>query len=448
MGTTGSKEYVVHLRQSTASNGKKHEPQEKFVNSEAKRIAIKAGRRGGKTVGIAKRAIKRFLKGRRQLYAAPTTTQTDAFWYEIKKALREPIDAGVFKCSETEKFVEVPHTKQRIKAKTAWNADTLRGDYADDLYLDEFQLMAEDTWSDVGAPMLADNNGDAVFIFTPPSLNATGVSKAKDPRHASKLFKKALEDKTGLWETFHFTSFDNPFISHDALNMIANDMSLDSYRREIMAEDDEIETSWLVHSKFNEALCKVKRFDIPKNWEVFTGHDFGQANPAALFLARVKLPLPPGAPPHMRLNDLVAFREYAPGAGFSTAQHVARWKELTQGYTVIKRIGGNQNTEDAARNEASMHGWYIEAPTIGSVNAQLDRVIGLEEQNKIYVFEDLFGLLAQIANCMWVLDEQNKPTNKIKDEARYHLLAALRYIGSYFTPETVQRTPLRQVFAV
>ena len=40
-------------------------------------------------------------------------------------------------------YVELAHTKQRIRAKTAWNADTLRGDYADVLILDEFQLMSE-----------------------------------------------------------------------------------------------------------------------------------------------------------------------------------------------------------------------------------------------------------------------------------------------------------------
>ena len=39
----------------------------------------------------------------------------------------------------------------------------LRGDYADELILDEFQLMNEDIWDAVGAPMLLDNNGDASF---------------------------------------------------------------------------------------------------------------------------------------------------------------------------------------------------------------------------------------------------------------------------------------------
>lgn len=430
-------------------NPERHEAQKRMVESTAKRLIVKAGRRGGKTVGFSIRVVKKFLAGRRQLYAAPTNEQTDTFWFEVTRALEKPVQAGIFKLNEAERFIELPGTKQRIKAKTAWNANTLRGDYADDLYLDEFQLMAEDTWNEVGAPMLLDNNGDAVIIFTPPSLKATGVSKARDPRHASKLFKKAQEDRTGLWETIHFTSLENPFISTEGLAIITNDMSLDSYRREIMAQDDEIETSWLVHSKFNELLCKIKRFTIPPNWDVRSGHDFGSANPAALFLASVKLPLPPGVPAYMRQNDLVAFQEYAPGAGFSMGQHIERFKELVKGYTVKCSRGGNLNTEDEIRQGYTRAGWLILPPILERKNSQIDRVIAIEESNKLYIFDDLWQTLSQISNCMWKLDADNKPTNVIDNEQVYHLLAALRYIcsDSEFTPETIPgqgKTPVWQ----
>lgn len=441
--TTATREYTIHLR-----NPEKHMPQKQMVESTSKRLIVKAGRRGGKTVGFAIRAVKRFLQGRRQLYAAPTNEQTDTFWFEVTRSLAEPIQAGIYHKNETERFIELPGTKQRLKAKTAWNANTLRGDYADDLYLDEFQLMAEDTWNEVGAPMLLDNNGDAVLIFTPPSLKSAGVSKARDPRHASKLFKKAQEDTTGLWEAIHFTSLENPFISREALQIVTGDMSMDSYRREIMAQDDEIELSWLVYHKFNEALCKIPRFSIPKEWLVYSGHDFGSANPAALFLTRVKLPLPQGAPAYMRYNDLVFFKEYCPGGGFSIAQHRDRFKEITAGYTVEKSVGGNVTSEDEIRQGYAAHGWPITAPKITRVNAQLDRVIGLMELNKVFIFDDLWMTLVQIANCMWELDDENKPTNKIADEKKYHLLAAMRYILSDFTPETVVSNKPRTVISV
>jgi hypothetical protein len=214
-----------------------HDQQALFIDSPAKRKVIRAGRRGGKTVGVAILAVREFQKGKRVLYAAPTSEQIARFWTSVTRALAVPIDAGQLRKNETEHLIEVQGTEQRIRAKTAWNADTLRGDYADLLILDEWQLMNEDAWGVVGAPMLLDNNGNAVFIYTPPSLHSRSVTKADDPQHAAKLFKKAESDQSGRWQTFHFKSRDNPHISEEALAELVGDMSALAYRMEIEAED-------------------------------------------------------------------------------------------------------------------------------------------------------------------------------------------------------------------
>jgi len=230
-----------------------HPSQLEFIRSSVKRKIIRAGRRSGKTVGVAILALEQFLKGRRVLYAAPVQDQVNRFWYEVTRALAEPIDSQVLYKNETEHLIEVPRTLQAIRAKTAWNADTLRGDYADLLILDEYQLMNEDTWEVVGAPMLLDNDGAAVFVYTPPSLRKLGISKAKDPQHAAKMFNRAALDKTGRWKGFHFTSHDNPHISEIALAEITDDMTEMAYRQEIMAEDIE-----------DNPLSLFKRTDIEK----------------------------------------------------------------------------------------------------------------------------------------------------------------------------------------
>lgn len=216
---------------------KPHQKQTDFIQSIAPRKIIRAGRRGGKTVGVSIYAVENFLKGKRILYAAPTQEQVDRFWVSVTRALQEPIDAGVFYKNETKHIIELPNTEQRIRAKTAWNADSLRGDYADVLIMDEFQLIAEDAWNTVGAPMLADNNGSAIFIYTPPSLHSRSVSKAQDPQNAAKMFKRAMADTSGRWKAFNFTSYDNPYISKDALDDLAHDMTAVAYRMEILAED-------------------------------------------------------------------------------------------------------------------------------------------------------------------------------------------------------------------
>jgi hypothetical protein len=217
-----------------------HEKQVAFIRSKAKRKMVKAGRRGGKTVGSSILGVEYFLSARRVLYAAPTQEQVTRFWFEVTSALMQPVKAGIFYKNESEKFIDLRGTEQRIKAKTAWNADTLRGDYADLLILDEFQLMNEDTWGLVGAPMLLDNDGDAVFIYTPPSLKSRSVSKANNPQHAAKMFKR-FEELIRLGSTrhavFHFKSTDNPHLSKTALDEITQDMTSIGYRMEILAED-------------------------------------------------------------------------------------------------------------------------------------------------------------------------------------------------------------------
>jgi len=228
----GERVYTVRLRQP-------HPKQAEFIDSPAKRKVVRAGRRGGKTVGVAVLAVKAFLDGHRVLYAVPTQEQVDAFWFEVKRALHEPIEAELYIKNEGMHTITRPGTRQRIRAKTAFNADTLRGDYADVLILDELQLMSETAWEDVGAPMLLDNDGDAVFIYTPPSRKSRALSRATDPRYAAKMYKRAAADTSGRWAAFHFTSHENPYISEQALADIAAEMTTEAHGHEILAQDDE-----------------------------------------------------------------------------------------------------------------------------------------------------------------------------------------------------------------
>jgi hypothetical protein len=366
-------------------------------------------------------------------------------------ALSEAIQAGAYTLNKSERYIEKTGTLNRIKAKTAWDADSLRGDYADLLILDEWQLTNEDAWEIVGAPMMIDHNGDAVFIYTPPSLRTAGISKAHDPRHAAKMFKAAGEDGSGRWARFHFTSLDNPYLSSDGLGEVIKDMSRSSYRQEILAEDDELSASHLVYGVWNESLCKIPRFEIPLNWPVYSGHDFGSANPAALFWARARLPLPNGAPPYLRMNDLVVFREYLPGSGKSTAVNVQAFQDITRGRVVNASLGGNHN-EDGSRGDYTKSGWTITEPPIGaeggpSLKRQIDRVTATMENGKWYVFDDLVFYLAELASCAWKYDKEGNRTNEIDGEAKYHLSACARYGLSHtdFTPETVSRNKLQTV---
>jgi hypothetical protein len=210
-------EIAVHLP-------RPHPKQAAFIDSAAKRRVIVAGRRGGKTTGTSILAARKFLEGRRILDAAPTQDQTDTFWDACKRYFAEAIERKAIYKNETKRMLEAPNGG-RIRAKTAWDADSLRGDYADLLILEEYSLMDPGAWDEVGSPMLLDNDGDAVFIFTPMRRN-----------HAFTMYNRAVSDDSGRWAHWHFTSHDNPHLSQSALAEITADMTEDAYRQEILAE--------------------------------------------------------------------------------------------------------------------------------------------------------------------------------------------------------------------
>lgn len=231
-----------------------HPKQSQIFNSPARRKIIRAGRRGGKTTLASQIAVDGFLHGNRVLYGTPTIDQIDRFWFEVKRALHEPLSAGVLYKHEGLHVIGPPSLRTkidvdgdvvsgeetRIRAKTMWNADNARGDYGDIIILDEWQLMNEEVWDRVCAPMLLDNPGGMViFIYTPPSLSSRKKTKAKDPLHAAKRFKEyaARSQTNARYGAFHFTSHDNPHLDKDSLEEITEDMTSISYRQEIMAED-------------------------------------------------------------------------------------------------------------------------------------------------------------------------------------------------------------------
>jgi hypothetical protein len=202
-----------------------HTKQREIVANKARRVVICSGRRSGKTTLAAIVACEKLRDGRRVLLASTTQEQADAFWDKCKAWLHALVDAGIVIKNEQRRILTMPGTGGRIKVKTASDADTLRGDYADFLVLDECALLAPDAWEKVGAPMLLDNDGDAWFISTPRRRN-----------WFFHLYQKAMADESGRWKAWHFTSYDNPHLSQAALAELTGDMTDEDIRQEIKAE--------------------------------------------------------------------------------------------------------------------------------------------------------------------------------------------------------------------
>jgi len=207
-----------------------------IASSDARFKVIRGGRRGGKTVleteTMAFKAVSEAVevamygKNKNVLYIAPTQKQARSIiWEAFKTRLH-----GVGDFNEGRLEITLP-TVDGLKAKIfigGWeNRENYRG--MPNVYhitFDELDTMKGFflAWQEIFRPMLIDTGGSADFIGTP---------KKENP-NLRRLEKQALDDPS--WESFHFTSWDNPDIDRAELEKTKKEMDYETYRQEIMAE--------------------------------------------------------------------------------------------------------------------------------------------------------------------------------------------------------------------
>lgn len=205
-----------------------HPVQRKIEACTAKRIVVKAGRRGGKTTMAARKSLLEATAGHKVLYGSPVFSQTESFWDLVVAWTSDAVKVGLVVKNETKRTLTFIRSGGRIVAKTGSRPDHLRGTWADFLILDEYAYQRPAVWERVGAPMLADNDGTAWFLST-----------GKKRNHFFLLGLQAQENEDGRWSYFRFPSTANPFLSKLALAELAKDMTDEDYREEILAEDVE-----------------------------------------------------------------------------------------------------------------------------------------------------------------------------------------------------------------
>jgi len=200
---------------------------------------------------------------------------------------------------------------------------------------------------------------------------------------------------------------------------------LPSWRFRMLYDAEFERPAGVIYYMFDENVCLIDRFPIPREWLIYVGHDFGPDNPAALFYAQ-----------DPATGQFYLFDEYLPGAGVSVNERVVAFKEKTQGYNVLRRVGGS-HTEEENRQAYNAHGWVITEPKINRVEPQIDKVIGMHQLNKIMVFRDMGHYLDEKRTFSRELDDENQPIARIENESKFHLMACERYLMSDFVPETV-----------
>jgi hypothetical protein len=93
-------------------------------------------------------------------------------------------------------------------------------------------------------------------------------------------------------------------------------------------------------------------------------------------------------------------------------------------------VGGSRS-EGQWRDEFAAGGLAVMAPDVADVEVGIQRVYGAIKQGNLIVFENCEGVLNQLRSYSRVLDAAGKPTEKIQDKETFHMLDALRAIGTF-----------------
>lgn len=254
-----------------------HPAQNKIASSTARFRVVNAGRRFGKTV-LACEEIKgvALYKEARIVYIAPTIQQArDIMWNQLKKEL-QPI---IKKANESRLELEVSNKdgKSSFIQLKGWEAiETLRGQAFDFIVLDEVASMRNFWvgWNEVLSPTLIDRKGSCMFISTPKGFN-----------HFYDLYNLAEKNKD--YESFHFTTYDNPNIPLEEIEREKETKPENTFAQEYLGSFRKSEG--LVFKEFRRDIhvYNDKSEKQPANLiRYMAGIDFGFTNPTAIISIR------------------------------------------------------------------------------------------------------------------------------------------------------------------
>lgn len=378
-----------------------HNSQKEVARDRHRFRVLCCGRRWGKTtLAIDQMKGRAAIADSRVAYVAPTFQQArDIAWEQLKRECMEAAE------SINESRLEITLVNGSRIALRGWEAiETLRGQKFDLIVLDEVAMMRDfwSKWQEVIRPTLTDTKGEGMFISTPRGFN-----------HFYDLFN--LQYKDSDFRSFHFSSYDNPFIPKEELDKARKELTEDRFAQEY--EADFRKTEGLVYKEFDRKSHVVD--EIPeKSWvKYFAGVDFGFTNPTAIIEIKKD-----------RDRNYYIPREFyrSGNTDAQTADYVASLKfnevypdpESASGIEELRRR--NVNVRDVIKNK-------------DSIRNGINTVRELFKSNRLFIHKDCINLISELETYAYPEKRpgMNEYENPVKEHD--HALDALRYALSMET---------------
>jgi len=196
--------------------------QQDVFNDETRFKIVAAGRRTGKSRLAAWMLILYGLQTKKGqvFYVAPTQGQArDIMWQTLMELGHE-----VIKSAHINNLQITLINGAIISLKGADRPETMRGVSLRFLVMDEYADMKPEVWEQILRPALADQKGDAMFIGTPMGRN-----------HFYDLYMYGMMDDDPTYKSWHFTSYDNPLLDPEEIDVAKKSMSSFAFKQEFMA---------------------------------------------------------------------------------------------------------------------------------------------------------------------------------------------------------------------
>jgi len=198
-------------------------PWQQEVYNDPKRFkVVAAGRRCGKSRLAAWKLIIKALETPKVdvFYVAPTQGQARDIMWSVLEELAFPVTETKHVNNMQFKLIN----GSKISLKGADRPDTMRGVSLEYLVMDEYADMKPQVWEEVLRPALADRQGGALFIGTPKGRN-----------HFYDLYIYGDTAKDPSYKAWHFTSYNNPLLKREEIELAKQSMSSYAFRQEFMA---------------------------------------------------------------------------------------------------------------------------------------------------------------------------------------------------------------------
>jgi hypothetical protein len=202
-------------------------------------------------------------KKRMVWYVAPTYKQSKLIAWSLLKEYMPPIARAVFNESELKCTL---CNGSEIHLKGADNPDSLRGTKIDFAIFDEVAFFSSwrETWEAL-RPVLVDSKADCWFISTPNGFN----------HFYDMFYQQGFDDD---YKSFHYTSYDNPYIDRDEIDKTKREMTDRSFAQEFLAEFNKPQGT--VYEEWDLSHFKDVPYDI--NLPVHLSMDFGINDPTSI----------------------------------------------------------------------------------------------------------------------------------------------------------------------